>query len=97
MVTLVIYDTKFGNTEKVAQAIGRGVGTLGSAHVMDVARAAGSLPERPDLLIIGGPTQRHGASPGLRAFVDTLAARSLTGVAATSFDTRYRGSTLIMG
>ena len=99
MHTLVIYDSKFGNTEKIAQAIARGVGTLGSVRVMDTVEAADfarSRDERPDLLLLGGPTQRRGPSPALRAFVDALPA-SLVGVPVASFDTRYRGATLIMG
>ena len=95
MQTVVIYDSKFGNTEKIAQAIARGVSTLGSVRVMDTAGAR-SLAERPDLLLVGGPTQKRAPSPALRAFIGALPG-SLRGVPAASFDTRYRGSTLIMG
>jgi flavodoxin len=96
MLTLVVYDTKFGNTERIAEAIARGAGTLGSVHVMDIAEAAQPLAERPDLLLVGGPTQRRGPSPALRDFVEALPP-SLQDVPAASFDTRYRGSTLLMG
>jgi flavodoxin len=96
MLTFVIYDTKFGNTEKIAEAIGRGASTAGSIRVMDIAEAARPLAERPDLLLVGGPTQRRGLSPALRSFIDDLP-RSLKGVPAASFDTRYRGATLLMG
>lgn len=95
MRTVVIYDTKFGNTEKVAQSIARGVGTLGSVQVLD----AGSVPafaERPDLLVVGGPTQRRGLSPALRALVDAPP-QGLRGVPTASFDTRYRGARVLMG
>jgi flavodoxin len=96
MRTVVIYDTRFGNTARIAAAIARGIGTAGSVQVMDTAEAAGSSTARPDLLLLGGPTQRRGPSAGLRAFVDALPA-SLQGVPAASFDTRYRGAKLIMG
>lgn len=96
MQTVVVYDSKFGNTERIADAIARGVGTLGSVLVMDTAEAARSLAERPDLLLVGGPTQNRAMSPGLREFVDALPA-SLRGVPTATFDTRYRGSTLFMG
>jgi flavodoxin len=96
MLTVVVYDTKYGNTEQVAQAIARGLAELGTVRVMDVAEATQPLPERPDLLLVGGPTQRHGPSPALRAFMEDLPA-GLAGIPAASFDTRYRGSTLIMG
>ena len=97
MLTFVIYDSKFGNTEKIADAIGRGAASHGSVRLLPVAEAAAALAERPDLIVVGGPTQRHGLSPALRAFLDELGPGSLGGVAMGSFDTRYRGTTLIMG
>jgi flavodoxin len=99
MQTVVIYDSKFGNTERIAEAIGRGAGALGNVRVMSTAEAAavtGTLAERPDLLLLGGPTQKRGPSPALRAFMDVLPA-PLRGVPAASFDTRYRGPLLLMG
>jgi flavodoxin len=96
MLTVVIYDTKFGNTAKVAEAIARGVGTRSGVTVLDTVEAAELLAERPDLVIVGGPTQRRGPSPALRGFVDALPP-SLRGVPAVSFDTRYRGATWLMG
>lgn len=100
MQIVVIYDSKFGNTEKIAKAIGRGAGTLGGVRIMSTAEAVSdvqSLAQQPDLLLLGGPTQKRGASPALRAFVDRLPARFMGGVRAASFDTRYRGATWIMG
>lgn len=97
MQTVVIYDTKFGNTEKIARAIARGASELGTVRVMDGGRVAQPLTERPDLLLIGGPTQKRAMSPGLRDVVDTLARGSLQDVPTASFDTRYRGSTWLMG
>ena len=96
MLTVVIYDTKFGNTEKIARAIARGAGAHGSVRVMDAAEAAEPTAERPDLLLVGGPTQRRAMSPELRGFVDALP-ESLRGVPTGSYDTRYRGAKLIMG
>lgn len=99
MQTVVIYDSKFGNTEKIAEAIGRGLATFGDAQVLSIAEAAAfvrSTPKPPDLLLIGGPTQKRGPSPALRAFVDRLP-EALLGIAAATFDTRYRGATWIMG
>jgi flavodoxin len=96
MHTLVIYDTKFGNTAKIAEAIARGAGARGSVSLLDTAEAAQPLAERPDLLIVGGPTQKRGPSPALRGFVDALPP-SLRGVPAATFDTRYRGATWLMG
>ena len=96
MLTVVIYDTKFGNTEKIARAIASGAATFGSVRVMDTTEAAQPFAERPDLLIVGGPTQSRGLSPAMRGFVNALP-ESLQGIPATSFDTRYRLATWLAG
>lgn len=95
MHVLVIYDSKFGNTARVAEAIGRGAATTGTVQVADTV-TAGSISGRPDLVVIGGPTQRRGASPALSAFVDALP-DDLRGLPTALFDTRYRGARLVMG
>ena len=96
MRVVVIYDTKFGNTESVAKAIARGLGTLGSVRVFSTAEPAPAFADRPDLLVIGGPTQSRGMSPTLRGLVEALP-QGLRGVTAATFDTRYRGPKLVMG
>ncbi len=97
MQTVVVYESKFGNTETIAEAIGRGAGTLGTVLVVPAGEASDALAERPDLLLVGGPTQKRAMSPGLRAFLDTVVGQGIQGVATASFDTRYRGSTWLMG
>ena len=95
MLTVVIYDSSFGNTARVAQAIGRGAAALGDVRVLSVAEA-GRL-EQPDLLLVGGPTQRHRMSFGLGTFLEAFRRRSLQGVPAASFDTRYRMTAFLTG
>jgi flavodoxin len=98
MRTVIVYDSKFGNTEKIAEAIARGAGTLGGVQVANVAEARAALMARPNLLLVGGPTQRRTMSPGLLAFFDAgLIDGLVVDVPAASFDTRYKGSTWIMG
>jgi flavodoxin len=99
MPALVIFDSKFGNTRRVAEAVARGVGDLGPVRLVNAAEPAdvsAALAEKPDLLLVGGPTQGRHPSPALRAFLGTLPA-DLGGLRATSFDTRYRGAVLLMG
>lgn len=99
MQTVVIYDSKFGNTEKIAEAIARGASVRSVVRVMhttDALRADLALPERPDLVLVGGPTHNHGPSAGLKTFADALPA-PLRGAPAASFDTRYRGPVLLTG
>jgi flavodoxin len=101
MQTVVIYDSKFGNTEKIAEAIARGIGTMSGVRVLSTAQAAAGTADAAaaaaaDLLVLGGPTHNHGPSAGLRAFLAGLPA-SLRGIPAACFDTRYRGPVLLMG
>ena len=65
MKALVVYESMFGNTELVANAIGAGLGT---DAVVKVARAPTFVPDDVDVLVVGGPTHTHGMSrPKTRA------------------------------
>lgn len=96
MLTVVVYDSSFGNTARIAQAIGRGVAALGEVRVLSAEEVGGHL-EQPDLLLVGGPTQRHHMSPGLAIFLEGLPLGSLRRVHAASFDTRYRMTAFLTG
>lgn len=84
MKALVVYDSFYGNTEKLAQAM---AGALGAA-----ARRVGEVQPGElsglDLLIVGSPTRAFRASPGTVKLLGSLAVGSLTGVRAAAFDTR---------
>ena len=97
MHAVVIYDSQFGNTEQVAKAIARGLASHGTVVIQGVTEAPAPDPASIDLLIVGGPTQRHGASPALAAWLDALGRRTLNNVRAAAFDTRYRMSALLSG
>lgn len=97
MKSLVVYDSKYGNTEKVAMAIQARLAAAGEARIVTVDEAEEALADRPELLVVGGPTQRHGASPAMRAFLGGLPRRSLAGVRSAAFDTRYNMSTALSG
>src|SRR3954454_12020973 len=73
MRALVVYESSFGNTGLVAEAVWRGL----ADHVEDAALrrvdvAPTRLPSTVELLVVGGPTQAFGMSrPSTRA--DALA------------------------
>ena len=78
MKVLVMYESMFGNSERVARAVASGLEEGNDVVIRDVTTAEpGDMPADVDLLIAGGPThavsmsgpvgcpaQRPGARPG---------------------------------
>lgn len=92
MNTLIMYDSTFGNTEQIARAIADTLREHGTVRLFRASKAGSLDLKEADLLVIGGPTQRHGLSPALRAFLERLPRRTLRGLSAATFDTRYHMS-----
>ena len=86
MKALVIYDSQFGNTEKVAKAIAEMLGE--SAEVIHVTEVTTQDIESLDALIVGSPTQRFRPTLPITTFLKSLPARSLHDVRVLAFDTR---------
>ena len=62
MKTLVIYESMYGNTHAVADAL---ADVLGPDVGVRPVHEAGSVPGDVDLLIVGGPTHMHGLSTAM--------------------------------
>jgi flavodoxin I len=86
MKTMIIYDSFYGNTEKVAQAMATALGLGAEARrVGDVQ--PGQLTGL-SLLIVGSPTRAFRASPATVQLLGGLPANALSGVKVAAFDTR---------
>jgi len=85
----VIFDTRYGNTEKVARALEAGLTESGiqtnCVGIKDLS--IGSLNQY-DLICVGGPTQYRTASKSMQEFLDAVADVKLSGKLAFAFDTR---------
>jgi len=97
MESLVVYDSKFGNTKKLAEAIADGLRCVGSVRLLGLDKLPPKDVGTVDLLVIGGPTQAHGMTARIRQFVDLLETRSATGMVAATFDTRFRMPAAVSG
>ena len=62
MKAVVVYESMYGNTHVVADAIGRGLSGGGEVEVVPVAQAGPALVAGADLIVVGGPTHAHGMS-----------------------------------
>lgn len=88
MKVLVVYDSVYGNTERVARAIAAAV--TGDSTV-NLSRAADTTPAdlvSRDLLIVGSPTVGGRHTPGMQALIGRITDGSLTGKVVATFDTR---------
>lgn len=88
MNALVVYDSLYGNTEKVAQAIASAIGS--GTKLLPVGKIKASDLKNLKLLIVGSPT--HGGKPkqSTSDFLKNLTPNSLIGVEAAAFDTRLK-------
>jgi len=87
MKAVIIYDSMYGNTEKIAQAIGDGL--TGEVKVVRVGDVNASELKTFDMLIVGSPVHGGRATPLIDAFLKQLPAHSLEGKSVAAFDTRF--------
>lgn len=87
MKALVIYDSVYGNTQKIAQAIGDGL--TGEVKVVPVGDMNASEVRSFDLLVVGSPVHGGRATPSIEAFLQQLPAHALEGKSVAAFDTRF--------
>ena len=88
METLIVYDSFFGNTEQIAQAIGN---ALGSQKDVEILRVSNVKPEQLTglrLLIVGSPTRVFKPTKAITNFLKKIPSNSLKGVKVAAFDTR---------
>jgi flavodoxin len=97
MKTLVVYDTQFGNTEKVAQVIGQALACAGEIRVVPLTEVDRVDLTGVDLLVIGGPTQAHRARKPLRDWVERLSQDGLGRLDVAVFDTRLSWPAFLSG
>ncbi len=86
MNALIVYDSQYGNTEKIARAIGD---AIPGARVLHASEADTSELESVGLLIVGSPT--HGGRPmgAVQTFLSKAPASAIEGINVAAFDTRF--------
>jgi flavodoxin len=86
MKTLIVYDSMYGNTEKIARAIGEAI--TGEVRVLRASEASLSDVKSLDLLIVGSPTQGFRATKPVQVFIEEVPKGTLRGMKVAAFDTR---------
>jgi flavodoxin len=86
MNVLVVYDSYFGNTEKIAQEVGRTMGEDVPVKRPEMVYVE-ELSEL-DVLIVGAPTRAFQPSDAIKKFLKDIPNGGLEGVKIAAFDTR---------
>ena len=89
MKALVVYDSLYGNTEKIAEAIAEGITSADDVKHRRTNEISLKDLESIDLLIVGAPTQAGRASQPLQAFLNRIPQNELNNINVAAFDTRF--------
>jgi len=94
--TVVLFESQFGNTKKIAETVGMQLQSEGPVSVAPIGGFTAECLDGVDLLIVGGPTQAHGITPAMRQFLSKLNGKS-SKVQTAAFDTRIKGPGFLWG
>lgn len=97
MNALVVYDSQYGNTERIAQVITDTLGEVGEARAVGLDPGQGTELEGMSMLIVGCPTQGWKPTPTIQSFLEELSAEDLRSLGVACFDTRFRLPRLMTG
>ncbi len=92
MNALVVYFSKFGNTQLVAEAIAETLSSEGAVRVISSEALTAADINGVDLVVMGSPTHRMNLPQAVRPVFETLPKRVLTGIPVAVFDTSYKMS-----
>lgn len=92
MRVLVVYDSVFGNTELVAQAVGKALGSPVDVAVVRVTDVKMEQLAGLRLLIVGSPTRGFRPTEAIADFLKRIPSDGIQGVPVAAFDTRLSTS-----
>jgi len=95
--SVVVYESRYGNTARVAHAISTRLSATGTVQLIEANDPGAFDQQDVDLLIVGGPTEGHGMSRTMRERLAQVPASALTGVVAAAFDTRLDWPAFLAG
>ncbi len=88
MKIMVIFDSFYGNTEKIAESIGKALQPGHTVSVVRTCKATSRDVEMAEGLIVGSPTRAFRPSEATVEFLKFLPNYCLEGKKAAAFDTR---------
>ncbi|MBN1464846.1 flavodoxin family protein [candidate division KSB1 bacterium] len=92
MKTCVVYDSAYGNTERIGQAIGAAIGSAEEVVIVKASEVQVKQLSGVKLLIVGSPTQKFRPLASTTRLLKSIPNNGLQGVKVTAFDTRLTES-----
>lgn len=84
----VVYDSFFGNTKAVAEAVGDALSETHEVEVIDVKTSPGPVPVDVSLVVVGSPTRAFKPTAAISDWLKAQPRGSLAGKRIAAFDTR---------
>lgn len=92
MNSLVVYFSKFGNTQMVAEAIAETLAPCGDVRLLSSEELTQADLGGLDLLVMGSPTHKMNLPDAVRPVFENLPKHILRGTLIATFDTSYKMS-----
>lgn len=94
MKIIIIYDSVFGNTGKIAQAVYTSITEQSNIYICKPSEIKYEQLYDIDLLIVGSPTNGFRPTPSIIGFLKNIPNNCLEGTYVAAFDTRFSISDL---
>jgi flavodoxin I len=88
MKVVIVYDSVYGNTERIAGAIAEAITPSSEVKVLRAGEANPSELASIGLLIVGCPTHGGRPTPAIQDLLNKVTQQSLKGINVAAFDTR---------
>ena len=88
MKGLIVYDSYFGNTEKIAIHLHEALKDSHEVKLVKVHNVEKEDLENIEFIVVGSPTRAFKATKAVMDFIRKLPKEGLLGVKAVAFDTR---------
>jgi flavodoxin len=86
---IIVYESKYGNTKRVAETIAEGMKEVGGIETSIIELKGVDLKKvaNYDAILIGSPNHMGGPTRGIKGFIDKLGGLNLQGKMFAVFDT----------
>ena len=88
MKSLIVYDTRYGNTEQVANAIAEPLGQAGEVVVKKAGETTADDVQSAHLVVVGSPTHAWDMTPETKGLFERISWALYHDKAAAAFDTK---------